>query len=130
MRAKTSGSKLFRDSDRLGLFILRSARVSDKLWRLFSIAYAEGGEIGQAQNFRHLHIVDAVIGVGGVVIVGVKAGEPPEGRNIVQNEGELVAAKENIQSRFMIEAVVQDKADAGVLLLHKSMVLGAVSAAN
>ena len=66
-------------------------------------------EIGEPQNFGHFHVVDFVGGVRGVVVVGMESREPPKSRDVFQNKGKLVAAEENVESGFVIEAVIEDK---------------------
>src|SRR5271168_3557268 len=58
-------------------------------------------EVGELQDFLHLAVVDLVGGVGGLVIVRMEAGEPPNGRDAPQGERELVAAEEDIERGFL-----------------------------
>ena len=41
------------------------------------------------------------------MIVGMKTGEEPERRNIVEHEGELIAAEKSIEGIVAIEAIVE-----------------------
>jgi hypothetical protein len=38
----------------------------------------------------------------------MKTGKPPKSRDVVKNKRELIAAKEDVESRFVIEPVVLD----------------------
>jgi len=65
-----------------------------------------------------------------VVIVGMKSRKPPESGNIPENEGKLVAAEENVECGFVIEAVVEVQAHVFVLLDDRTVIVGAVKGAD
>ena len=85
--------------------------VGNKLRRLLSVGDGEEGEVAQAHDLRHFGEVDLVDCVGDVVVVGVEAGEEPERRNVVQDEGKLVGAEEDVQCRLVVEPVIQRQAN-------------------
>lgn len=73
------------------------AGVGDEFGRRGLVGEVVAGEVGKLQDFGHLDVIDFVGGVAGAVVIGVKAGEPPERWNVVQDKRELVAAEENVQ---------------------------------
>src|SRR5215467_15048143 len=82
-----------------------SAGVGHELGRRGSGGELEACQVREAQDVGHLHVVDFVGGVSDVVIVGVKAGEPPEGGDVVQHKRELIAAEKNVERGVAVEAV-------------------------
>src|SRR5271165_1170665 len=65
--------------------------------RIGLVAEGPGGEVGELQDFYHLGIVDLVGGVGGLVIVGMEAGEPPHSWDATQGERELITAEKDVE---------------------------------
>src|SRR5207302_2117033 len=90
---------------------LRGAGIGDEFRRPRLVCELVARQVRQTQNLSHLRVVDPLGGVRRVVVIGMKAGEPPERRNIVQQEWKLVAAEENVQRIVPVEAVVQIEAD-------------------
>src|SRR5215471_5963985 len=88
------------------------------------------GKVGKAQNLRHLYIVDLVCGVGGVVVIRMKSGKPPEGRHILQHERELIASEKDVQGCFMVKAIIQREAHDLVLLLNHLLVIRTIHCAD
>src|SRR2546429_3711555 len=70
-----------------------AAGVGDESRRGGFVRESESAQVGQAQDLGHFRVIDFVRGVGGVVVVGVKAGEPPKRRKVVQHERELIASE-------------------------------------
>src|SRR5207302_2245472 len=92
----SSSSRVICDFSVINLFA--QSWVGNELWHLFFIANGEEGEVGKADDLRHLGEVDLIDGVGDVVVVGVEAGEEPKRGNVVEDEGELVGAEEDAES--------------------------------
>src|SRR5205823_2877242 len=107
-----------------------AAGVGDESRRGGFVRESESAQVGQAQDLGHFRVIDFVRGVGGVVVVGVKAGEPPKRRKVVQHERELIASEEDIQGVVAVETVVQIEADVLVFFLHDAIVVGAVRSAD
>ena len=102
------------------------ARALDEAGRRGVVAEAPGAEVGELQDLRHLHVVDLLRGVCDVVIVWMEPREPPERGNVLQHERKLIAAKKDIQRRFVIEAMIEHEADLPVFRGDQGIVVGRV----
>ena len=98
-------------------------------WHSF-VGKSKAAQVCKAQNFRHFQVIDFFRSIRDVVIIGMKSGEPPERRNIFQHEGKLVAAKENVQRRFVVESVIESQTDARVFRGDRAIVVRAVKRAD
>ena len=87
-------------------------------------------EIGESQNFGHFRVIDFFGGIRCVVIVGVKSGKPPKGGDIFKNERKLVAAEEDVESGFVVEAIVERQTDMLIFSGNSAVVIGAVERAD
>ena len=82
------GFTVSRMGTRCGLLV--GAGVGDEGGGLGVVGEAPGGEVGELEDLLHLGEVDLFYGVRDVMVVGVEAGEPPEGGDIFEDERELV----------------------------------------
>src|ERR1700692_3058953 len=77
--------------------------IGDKARRRGLGAKLPRGKIRKLQYLLHLGEIDLVYRVGRVVIVGMKPGEPPQYRDVMQHKRKLVGAEEHVQCRFVVE---------------------------
>src|SRR5215831_18204213 len=105
-------------------------RARNKPGRRRCIAEIPAGEIGQAQDFLHFREIDLLDGVGRLVIIRMEAREPPDRRNIVQGEWELIAALKDVQGGIPVPFVVEPQAYIFVGAFHCSAIVRAIDDPN
>src|SRR5437588_10524374 len=84
---------------------LRGAGIGDEFRRPRLVCELVARQVRQTQNLSHLRVVDPLGGVRRVVVSGMKAGEPPERQNIVQQEWKLGCPQENVQRILPAEGI-------------------------
>ena len=88
------------------------------------------GQISEAKNLFHFCEIDLLHGVGGLMIFGMKTGKPPDRRDIVQREWELIAALEDVQRGVPVPLVVEVQAYIFIGALNSLAVVGTVDGAD
>src|SRR5271168_4645068 len=104
--------------------------IGDKARRRGLGAELPRRKIRKLQYLLHLGEIDLVHRIGCVVIVGMKAGEPPQRRDVMQHKRKLVGAEEHVQCRLMVEPVIERQAHQLVLLLDRPVIVGRVECAD
>ena len=90
----------------------------------------EAAQVGQLQDFRHLLEIDLVDRVGHLVVIGMKAREPPDRRHAVHQKRVLIAAEENAVVGIAIPLIGQIQADGLILALDHLTIIRAVIRAD
>ena len=86
---------------------IRLPMTGYKSRRTFSIRQRLACQKCQAHDLFHLGEIDFLDRIGGLMIVGMEASEPPHGRDVVQGERKLVAALKYVQRRILVPFVIQ-----------------------
>src|SRR5215813_5770513 len=105
-------------------------RFGYELRRARPVGKGPAAQVSQLQNLFHLGEIDAVNGVGRLVVIGVKACEPPHRRDFVQRKRKLITALKNVERRVAVPFVVEFQTNLCVLAFNYGAVIGTVNCAD